>query len=125
LDYDFSKVEKLGPNWSISNDSEENQTKYNEVFSSHQDKEYSEVLKVVFNYMKETFIYETPTNLRRRAERVKEMLKEYRKKYNTIAVVTHYNIIRFTIATEFNEKDEPFHSHIGNCEITRREIDKL
>lgn len=57
--------------------------------------------------MLETWIYETATNLRHRTDRVKAMLREYRKSYSRIAVVSHYNIIRFTLAKEFNEKDEP------------------
>lgn len=55
--------------------------------------------------MLETWIYETATNLRHRTDRVKAMLREYRKTYSRIAVVSHYNIIRFTLAKEFNEKD--------------------
>jgi broad specificity phosphatase PhoE len=75
--------------------------------------------------MKKTFIYETATNLRRRAEKVKALLRDYRKEYTSIAVVTHYNIIRFSLATEFNERDEPFHCHIDNCEIKKLLVDDL
>lgn len=67
--------------------------------------------------MLETWIFETATNLRHRADKVKAMLREYHKQFKRITVVTHYNIIRFSLAKEFNEKDEPFHCHIANCEI--------
>ena len=32
------------------------------------------------------------------------MVREYKKHYKRIAVVTHYNIIRFSLAKEFNER---------------------
>lgn len=49
--------------------------------------------------MEETKIYETPTNLRRRTERIKDLLREYSKDYKNIVVVSHFNIIRFILAT--------------------------
>ena len=52
--------------------------------------------------MKKTLIYETPTNLIRRTTCLKQLLKEYKSKFNKIAVVSHYNIIRFILASEFN-----------------------
>ena len=68
------------------------------MIEKHKDKKYEEVMKEIFDYMLLTFIYETPTNLRRRTERIKSMLQEYKKTYSSIVVVTHYNIVRFTIA---------------------------
>lgn len=80
----------------------------------------------MLTYMLQTYIYETATHLRHtRIPLVKELLKEYRKKYNKIAVVSHYNIIRFTIATEFNNRDEPEHSVIENCEVIQRNVHDL
>ena len=52
--------------------------------------------------MVEDLTYETPTNLRRRTERLKEVLRGYRKNYSKIVVVSHYNIVRFTLAKGFN-----------------------
>ena len=34
-DYDFSQVDKLGPFWYISNESEENQAKYNKILQQN------------------------------------------------------------------------------------------
>lgn len=56
---------------------------------------------------------------------MKLLLKEYSKSYRSICVVSHYNIIRFALAKEFNEKDEPFHCHIGNCEIKKVNLEEL
>jgi broad specificity phosphatase PhoE len=53
------------------------------------------------------------------------MLKEYQKQYKTIAVVTHYNIIRYTLAKEFNEHHEPFHCEIKNCALLPAVIAEL
>lgn len=75
--------------------------------------------------MKKTFIYETPTNLRKRTTALKALLREYRSKYNKIAIVTHYNIIRFTLANEFDQHDEPIHCHIGNCEVKQTKVSDL
>jgi len=60
-----------------------------------------------------------------RTNALKTLLKEYRKTYNKIAVVSHYNIIRFILATEFNQKDEPFDCHIGNCEVRKVLVNDL
>lgn len=48
--------------------------------------------------MASTLTQETYQNLRHRVYRVKELLKKYKQKYNKIAVVSHFNIIRFTVA---------------------------
>ena len=46
------------------------------------------------------------------------MLKEYRKKYEKIAVVAHYNTINFSLCKEFNEHNEPDDSaDMKNCQI--------
>ena len=82
-------------------------------------------MRSIYAYMTKTFIYESPTNLRRRTKELKNLLNEYRKSFKSIAVVTHYNIIRFSLATEFNERDEPYHCHIGNCEIKKTLTAKL
>lgn len=86
---------------------------------------FREMLKKFMEVMLETWIYETATNLRRRTDKVKDLLREYRKKYTSIAVVSHYNIIRFTIAKEFNHHDEPYHCIIKNCEVIPKSIEQL
>lgn len=92
----------MGTFWVITNESEENQAKYREVLSENKDKSFDETMRAIFAYMSKTFIYESPTNLRRRTERLKVLLGEYRKQYKSIAVVSHYNIIRFSLTQEFN-----------------------
>lgn len=72
------------------------------MLEENKGKGYEETIKALLAEMMKNFIYESPTNLRRRTERVKLMLKEYKKEYKSIAVVTHYNIVRFTLANEFN-----------------------
>ena len=115
--YDFSRVEKEGAFWFLKNESEENQAAYGRIVSQDEGKGYGEVLKAMLEMMLSTWIFETAANLRQRTDRVKAMLRDYRKQYSRIAVVSHYNIIRYTLAKEFNEWDEPAHFHIANCEI--------
>lgn len=68
--------------------------------------------------MTETMIYETPTNVRNRAQKIKKRLQEYSKKYKKIAVVAHYNTINYTCCTKFGKNDEPVDSlNIHNCQI--------
>lgn len=73
--YDFSKVDALGPFWVITNESEENQAKYREVLAENKDKGFEETMRAIYAFMTKTFIYESPTNLRRRTERLKLLLK--------------------------------------------------
>ena len=40
--------------------------------------------------------------MRRRAKRIKEMLFEYRKKFNKIGVVTHFGMTKYTFGKTFN-----------------------
>ena len=76
--------------------------------------------------MIETHIYELPINVRRRAGKIKEMLKEYRKKYEKIAVVAHYNTINFSLCKEFNEQNEPDDSaDMKNCQIYPVELSEI
>lgn len=121
--YDFSKFDNLGPFWFIENESEENQAEYWKIVEEHKEKGYNEVMKYIFEYMQKTLIFETPTNLRHRTIKLKKVLKEYQKEYNSIAVVTHYNIVRFILAKKFNINDEPFRSTIKNCEILKSSVD--
>lgn len=65
-----------------------------------------------------TFVYEKPESVRSRVWRIKQLLKNYKEKYNKIAVVAHYNIINFIIAKEFDENNEPKNSaETKNCEV--------
>lgn len=63
---DFSKVEKVGQYWYIENDSEDNRAEYYNILKNEEGKSYIERLSAIFEYMKKTQIFETPTNLRRR-----------------------------------------------------------
>jgi hypothetical protein len=47
-------------------------------------------------------IKESPMNVRERATKVKELLKEYRKKYEKIAIVSHFFTIRFLNSKHFD-----------------------
>jgi hypothetical protein len=68
--------------------------------------------------MAETMIYETPTNLRNRAQKIKERLQEYSKKHKKIAVIAHFNTINYTCSTKLDINDEPEDSlNIHNCQI--------
>lgn len=61
---------------------------------------------------------EKPSNVRERARKVKELLREYRKQYKMIAVVSHFYTIKFLNTTAFNEDDEPIDKiHMKNCGI--------
>ena len=48
--------------------------------------------------MRTTLIQETPFELRQRVKIVKQMLKEYKKKYSNIGIVSHGQNIKFTLA---------------------------
>jgi hypothetical protein len=53
-------------------------------------------------------------------------LKDYSKKYEKIAVVSHFFTIKFLNATEFNEDDEPVNKvHMGNCGILATSLSEL
>ena len=51
-------------------------------------------------------MYETPQELRERTWKIKDLLKEYRKKYKKIAVVSHYNTITALIASEYDAQGQ-------------------
>ena len=68
--------------------------------------------------MHDTQLFEIPIEVRKRAGRIKEMIKKYKQKYSKIAVVAHYNTINFTVCKKFNELNEPEDSaDVHNCEI--------
>jgi hypothetical protein len=49
--------------------------------------------------MTETMLYEVPEQVRRRAYKIKEMIRDkYASKYRHIAIVAHYNVINFMMA---------------------------
>lgn len=44
------------------------------------------------------------------------MLKKYKETYNKIVVVSHFNTIRYTVETKFNEDNKPITmTNLGNC----------
>lgn len=57
----------------------------------------------VLGYMSEFNSYETPANVKKRVKKIKQLIKKYREKYGTIAVVAHFNTINYTVAKEFDE----------------------
>ena len=48
--------------------------------------------------MSEKLCYETPKNVRERSKKVKQLLAKYSERYNSVAVVAHFNTINFTVA---------------------------
>ena len=48
--------------------------------------------------LKDKVIYETPAELRSRINKIKAMLKEYKKNYPKIAIVSHYYTLRTLLA---------------------------
>ena len=76
--------------------------------------------------MIETQIYEVPANVRARTQRVKKMLQEYRKKYNKIAVVSHYNTINYTCSENWDADNEPADSlNVKNCQVYETSLEQL
>ena len=68
--------------------------------------------------MTDTLIYETPLSMRHRAKKIKQLLQSYREKYQKVAIVAHYNTIRYTVCRSFGEDNEPDgHPAIDNCEV--------
>jgi hypothetical protein len=65
----------------------------------------------------ESFVYETPANLRERTTRLKEVPQGISEDIQRIAVVTHYNIIRYTLAKEFDDNDHPIFDNVENCSM--------
>ncbi len=87
----------------MKNESEENQQKYYEALKNEVAAEtHDEKCKTILKVMCPTFVYEKPESVRSRVWRIKQLLKNYKEKYNKIAVVAHYNIINFIIAKEFD-----------------------
>ena len=71
-------------------------------------------------------IRELPSNVRERARKVKELLREYRKQYKLIVVVSHFFTIKFLSTTSFTEKDEPVDKiHMKNCGIYSVNIEDI
>lgn len=58
-------------------------------------------------FMQSENMGEKPENIRSRAKKIKEKLQEYRKKYNRIAIVSHFFTIRYLVCEEFEENGEP------------------
>jgi broad specificity phosphatase PhoE len=76
--------------------------------------------------MNSSRLRETASNVRERARKVKELLREYSKTYKRIAVVSHFFTIKYLNATEFNEFDEPVNKvHMGNCGIFTATLEDL
>lgn len=71
-------------------------------------------------------IRETPTNVRERAGKFKDVLSEYRKQYKVIAVVSHFFTIKFMNSTSFTENDEPVDKiHMKNCGIHATTVEQI
>ena len=49
--------------------------------------------------MNDERLREKPSNVRERAKKVKELLRQYSEKYKNIAVVSHFFTIKFLNAT--------------------------
>lgn len=87
---------------------------------------YRHQAEKITEFMNRSKLRETATNVRERARKVKQLLEEYSKKYETIAVVTHFYTIKFLNATEFNEMDEPVNKvHMTNCGVLKTSLAEL
>ena len=71
-------------------------------------------------------IRESSGNVRERARKVKEILKEYRQQYKKICVVSHFYTIRFLCCKEFDEQNEPKDRLcMMNCETLEASLDEI
>jgi hypothetical protein len=69
---------------------------------------------------------EKPSNVRERARKFKDILKEYKKQYKVIAVVSHFFTIKFMNSTSFTETDEPVDKiHMKNCGIHATTVEQI
>lgn len=111
-------MEAEGEFWFIRNDSPDNQAKYFE-FLRQMEGEYSpEQGSRIAAFMQAERMSEGAANVRLRAEKVKALLREYRKQYKCIAIVSHFYTIRFLCCQEFDQNDEPVDRiNMGNCEL--------
>ena len=77
--------------------------------------------------MNETFIYETAEQVRRRTNKIKEMIRDkYAGQHKHIAVVAHYNIINYLMADKFGENSEPLDClHVANCEVVQNHLEEM
>ena len=87
---------------------------------------YHEKAESIMNFMHREKIEESPLNVRKRAQRIKEKLKEYRKQYSKIAIVSHFYTIRYLCCREFDEKDEPVNGILmHNCGLYSTSLDEI
>lgn len=61
--------------------------------------EYQEKAQKITEFMNNERLREKPSNVRERAKKVKELLRQYSEKYKNIAVVSHFFTIKFLNAT--------------------------
>jgi broad specificity phosphatase PhoE len=93
--FDFSPVDVEGEFWYIKNDSLENQARYFEALKEVQGDYYHEKARSIMDFMHRERVEEKPLNVRLRAQKIKERLREYRKTYKRIAIVSHFFTIRY------------------------------
>lgn len=85
-----------------------------------------EKLEVVLDLMENHGFKEEYSDFKARVDRAKEIIKEYRKKYGTIAVVAHYHTIEWMRAKTFTQ-DGNVQDYQGvlNCQPYFENIDDL
>lgn len=55
--------------------------------------------------MKTTLLFENPTCMRNRGERIKQVIKKYKEKYNKIGIVAHFCTINYVVSKHFDQND--------------------
>lgn len=57
----------------------------------------------MLEFLSQKIVYETSKDLRGRIAKLKQVMKEYREKYEKIVVVAHFYTIQFIKSTGFRE----------------------
>jgi nucleoid-associated protein YejK len=114
--FDFSKVERFGNDWFLSNLTPELQQMIKAKAKEYGVSSHSELKTMLLELLKTKEVYESPTMLRARTELIKKGLEEYRKDHPVIVVVAHYCILGYLMAKEFDQHDNmAIHPTILNC----------
>ena len=98
----------------FSNDSEENQAKYNAIIEANKHKGFRETMQAVCEDRLNSKLCESLTNIRQRSEKTRKMLEEYRKKYKRIVAITSAKNVRVLLAREYDAEGEPLILGVNN-----------
>lgn len=100
-EYNFSKIEELGQEWYLEMLPEETKQLVLKEFQEREISSMEDKQKLVLELLSTKTISEQHKNLRMRAARIKQILKEYKQKYPVIVIVAHYYTIEFIKSTGF------------------------